>query len=541
MPASPAPTTLPSTLPELLDGAVASAGSAPFLGVRTSTSREASMTMTEFGVAVANASARLAAAVTPRARIMVQGAPGPGFAAALFAAARADVILVPLDVRMTPDTIDRIAALTEPSAILLGFGSTVEPATIPRMAALPVIDLDDLVDAPPPEALAVLATRLPADPAQPIEILCTSGSTGNPKGVTVTQSMLLASTERCLVTIPAGRNRFVSILPLSHIMEQVAGLIYAVAAGAETEYITTLRPDVIAAAIKGHRATALVVVPQVLELLFNAIRREADRSGSGTKFRRAMQIAPYLPFSLRRKLFKKVHEALGGELRLVLCSAAHLSPALQRNWEALGVEVIQGYGSTEAGLVATNFHGRAPLNRVGWVLPPIELRVEPDGELVVRGPSVFAGYWQDPTSTAAAFTEDGWYRTGDYGDLDPTGALRLIGRTRSLIALPNGMNVHPEDVDAALTAEGLAEPVVYEAEPGKIAMAYRAGAAFADEVPDEPAAVSAAVKAANRKLAAHQRVVAHAPFPEPDFPRTHTRKVQRSAVAERMKAAAAGR
>jgi long-chain acyl-CoA synthetase len=539
VPASPAPITLPSTLPELLDGAVASAGSTPFLGVRTSTSREASMTMTEFGAAVANASARLAAAVAPRARIMVQGAPGPGFAAALFAAARADVILVPLDVRMTPDTIDRIAALTEPSAILLGFGSTVEPATIPRMAALPVIDLDDLVDAPPPGALAALATRPPADPTQPLEILCTSGSTGNPKGVTVTQSMLLASTARCLATIPAGRNRFVSILPLSHIMEQVAGLIYAVAAGAETEYITTLRPDVIAAAIKGHRATALVVVPQVLELLFNAIRREADRSGSGAKFRRAMRIAPYLPVSIRRKLFKKVHEALGGELRLVLCSAAHLSPALQRNWEALGIEVIQGYGSTEAGLVATNFHGRAPINRVGWVLPPIELRVEPDGEVVVRGPSVFAGYWQDPASTTAAFTEDGWYRTGDYGDLDATGALRLIGRTRSLIALPNGMNVHPEDMDAALTAEGLVEPVVYEAEPGKIAMAYRAGAAFADEMPDEPAAVSAAVKAANRKLAAHQRVVAHAPFPEPDFPRTHTRKVQRSAVAERMKAAGA--
>ncbi len=541
MSASPALVTLPSTLPELLDGAVAGAGSAPFLGVRTSTSRDASMTMTEFGAAVANASARLAAAVAPRARILVQGAPGPGFAAALFAAARADVILVPLDVRMTPDTIDRIAALTEPSAILLGFGSTVEPATIPRMAALPVIDLDDLVDVPPPEALAALAARKPADPAQPLEILCTSGSTGNPKGVTVTQSMLLASTERCLVAIPAGRNRFVSILPLSHIMEQVAGLIYAVAAGAETEYITTLRPDVIAAAIKGHRATALVVVPQVLELLFNAIRREADRSGSGAKFRRAMQIAPYLPVSIRRKLFRKVHEALGGELRLVLCSAAHLSPALQRNWEALGIEVIQGYGSTEAGLVATNFHGRAPINRVGWVLPPIELRVEPDGELVVRGPSVFAGYWQDPTSTAAAFTEDGWYRTGDYGNLDATGALRLVGRTRSLIALPNGMNVHPEDVDAALTAEGLVEPVVYEAEPGKIAMAYRAGAAFADEMPDEPAAVAAAVKAANRKLAAHQRVVAHAPYPEPDFPRTHTRKIQRSAVAERMKAAAPGR
>jgi long-chain acyl-CoA synthetase len=529
---------LPRTLPELLDEAVAESASAPFLGVRSSSTREISLTMAEFGRAVANAAARLAAAAEPRSRILVQGAPGPGFAAALFAAGRADVVLVPLDVRMTADTIDRIAALTEPSAILLGTGSTLEPVTIPRLASLPVVDLDALVDEPPPEAVAALAARAPADPDLPLEILCTSGSTGNPKGVTVTQSMLLASTIRCLATIPAGGNRFVSILPLSHIMEQVAGLIYAVAARAETEYITTLRPDVIGASIKGHRATALVVVPQVLELLFGAIRREADRSGSGRTFRRALRVARYLPVPMRRRLFRKVHDALGGELRLVMCSAAYLSPALQRSWEALGVEVIQGYGSTEAGLVTTNFRGRAPVDRVGRSLPPTELRVEPDGEVVVRGPSVFAGYWEDPGSTAAAFTADGWYRTGDYGELDADGSLRLIGRTRSLIALPNGMNVHPEDVEAALVTEGLVEPVVYDAGGGRIALAYRPDAAFPDPVPDEAAAVAAAVRAANGRLALHQRVVEHAVFPEPDFPRTHTRKVQRSAVAERMAAAA---
>ena len=534
MPALPAAVTLPRTLTELLDEAVATSGPAPFLGVRTSSAREVSMTMAEFGKAVANASARLAAAIEPRARVLVQGAPGPGFAAALFAAGRADVVLVPLDTRMTADTIDRISALTEPSAILLGSGSTLEPVTIPRLAPLPVIDLDDLVDAPPPEALAALSARAPSDPGQPIEILCTSGSTGNPKGVTVTQTMLLASTIRCLASIPAGGNRFVSILPLSHIMEQVAGLIYAVAARAETEYITTLRPDVIAASIRGHRATALVVVPQVLELLLGAIRREADRSGSGKTFRRALRIAPYLPVAARRRLFRKVHAALGGELRLVLCSAAHLSPALQRSWEALGVAVVQGYGSTEAGLVSANFLGRAPVDRVGWCTPPMQLRVEPDGEVVVSGPSVFTGYWQDPVSTAAAFTADGWYRTGDYGEVDAAGNLRLVGRTRSLIPLPNGMNVHPEDVEAALVAEGFVEPVVYDAGEGRIAMAYRAGAAFPDPLPDEGAAVTAAVKAANRKLAPHQRVVRQAAFPEPDFPRTHTRKVQRSVVAARM-------
>ncbi len=526
--------SLPPTLPLMLERAIATQGAAPFLGVRTSTTREQSLTFAEFGAAVEHAAARLAAALQPGDRVLVQGAPGPGFAAALFAAARANVVLVPLDARMTPDTVERISDLTKPTAILLGTGATLEPVTIPSLAHLPVMDLDDLVDPPGPAAVAALAARSTAAPDEPIEILCTSGSTGNPKGVTITQAMLLASTERCLATIPAGPNRFVSILPLSHIMEQVAGLVYAAAAGAETEYITTLRPDVIAAAIKGHRATALVVVPQVLELLFGAIRREADRSGSGATFRRALRFAPYLPMELRRRLFKKVHAALGGELRLVLCSAAHLSPTLQRSWEALGVEVVQGYGSTEAGLATTNFRGRTPPGRVGWTLPPLEIRVEPDGEVVVRGPSVFSGYWEDPVATAAAFTPDGWYRTGDIGELDASGSLRLIGRTRSLIALPNGMNVHPEDVEAALIEEGLVEPVVYEAEPGRIALAYRPGAAFSEEPADEETALVAAVSAANRRLAIHQRITGRAAFPEPDFPRTHTRKVRRSAVAARM-------
>lgn len=541
MPDFSAAYSLPPTLPELLAGAIAAQGPAPFLGVRTSTTREESLTFEAFGVAVDHAAARLAAALAPGARVLVQGAPGPGFAATLFAAPRANVILVPLDARMTPDTVERIAALTEPSAILLGAGATLEPVTMPALARLPVLDLDELVDPPGPAAVAALQARAPAAPDEPIEILCTSGSTGNPKGVTVTQAMLLASTERCLATIPAGGNRFVSILPLSHIMEQVAGLVYAVAAGAETEYITTLRPDVIAAAIRGHRATALVVVPQVLELLFGAIRREAERSGSGAAFRRALRVAPHLPVRLRRRLFAKVHAALGGELRLVLSSAAHLSPALQRSWEALGVEVVQGYGSTEAGLVSTNFRGRTPADRVGWTRSPLELRVEDDGEVVVRGPSVFPGYWRDPVATAAAFTPDGWYRTGDIGELDATGALRLIGRTRSLIALPNGMNVHPEDVEAALVAEGLVEPVVYEAEPGRIAFAFREGMAFSEPSTDEASALARAVRAANRRLADHQRIAGRAPFPEPDFPRTHTRKVRRGAVAEQMAGVALSR
>lgn len=528
-----------ATLPDLLREAVAARPGDPLLSVRTSTARDSMMTTAEFGSAVDNASARLAGAVERGARVLIQGAPGPAYAAALFATARAGIVLVPLDIRMTDDTIDRIASLTAPSAILLGSGSTLEATAIPRVAALPVIDLDDLIDPPPPEAAAALAARLPAEPDEVFEILCTSGSTGDPKGVMITQRMLLTSLVRCAQIMPGGRNRFVSILPLSHLTEQVAGIMYVVYAGAQVEYVTTLRPDVLAAAIRGQRATALVVVPQVLELLLRGIRREAEKSGKGGTFRWALRLAPLLPHGARRRLFASVHEALGGALTRVFCAGAYLPPTIQRNWEALGVEVIQGYGSTEAGFVCATAFGDTPVDRIGRVFPPMEVRLEPDGELAVRGPSVLPGYWNDPGATAAAFTADGWYRTGDFCQIDATGNLRHVGRTRSLIALPNGLNVHPEDVEAALTDAGLAEPVVYDAGDGRIAVTYRVGAALSDPIAGdaagERAAVLRVVKAANGRLAPHQRVVVVEPYPEPEFPRTHTRKAQRSVVAARMR------
>jgi long-chain acyl-CoA synthetase len=529
----PAP-ELPATITALLEQAVRQHPDRPFLGVRTSTSREASLTFREFGVAVDAAAARLAEALQPRDLVFIQGSPGPQYAAAIFAAARANVILIPLDIRMTPDTIERIWERTAASAFLLGSGATIEPATSPRLASLPVIDLDDLIDPPTPAQAAALAARVPAAPDEPIEILYTSGSTASPKGAVLDQSVLLASTRRCLATIPAGNNRMVSILPLSHIMEQVAGLIYAAAAGAETEYIATLRPDLIAAAIREHRATALIVVPQVLELLLAAIRREADKNGRTKQFNRALGLAPYLPRSLRRRLFRRVHEALGGELQILLCSAAHLPPPLQRSWEALGIEVVQGYGSTEAGLVTTNFLGVTPPGRVGWALPPLEVRIAPDEEIQVRGPSVFGGYWQDPEANAQAFTADGWYRTGDMGELASDGSLRLIGRARAMFAMPNGMKVHPEDVEGELMAVGVVEPVVFEHSPGTIAFTYRPGAAFSIAPADEQAALTAATKAANARLAPHQRISGRVAWPDADFPRTHTRKVRRGPVASRL-------
>ena len=170
------------------------------------------------------------------------------------------------------------------------------------------------------------------------------------------------------------------------------------------------------------------------------------------------------------------------------------------------------------------------------------MRIVEDGEIQFRGPTVFRGYWKNPTATAEAFTDDGWYRTGDIGHLDPAGRLILSGRKRDMIVLPNGFNVYPEDIENALRIAGIRDSVVLETEPGRIEAVVLgsatgppgAGAVGAAGASD-PAAVrerlDAAVKAANATLGPNQRIAGWRLWPDEDFPRTHTYKIKRAQIA----------
>ena len=371
----------------------------------------------------------------------------------------------------------------------------------------------------------------------------TSGTTGNPKGVMLAHDNSLAGVESFHGIIPPMEHRLVSLLPLSHSLEQQVSLFYAMDVGADILYVRSRNPRVIFDSLREHRVTTMLLVPQVLDLFWSAIEREVEKQGRTATFERLRTIARRLPYSARRLLFRNVHAQLGGGLRLFATAGAFLPPALQQAWEDMGVIVLQGYGATETAAGSATTMADHPLGCVGWPPKPVEMRIAEDGEIQFRGPTLFKGYWNNPEATAAALTDDGWYKSGDLGQLDEKGRLHLHGRKKDIIVLPNGFNVYPEDIENALRVAGIRDSVAVETRPGRIEVVVlapgqhgapgdqRATSGLEGALPDEiRRQVDAAVKAANASLGPNQRIAGWRLWPEADFPRTHTFKVKRDRV-----------
>ena len=246
-------------------------------------------------------------------------------------------------------------------------------------------------------------------------------------------------------------------------------LFYAMDVGADILYVRRRNPRVIFDSLREHRVTTMLLVPQVLDLFWSAIEREVEQQGRHGDVRAAAVASPATsPTRARRLLFRSVHAQLGGGLRLFATAGAFLPPALQQAWEDMGVIVLQGYGATETAAGSCTTMADHPLGCVGWPPEPVEMRIAEDGEIQFRGPTLFKGYWNNPEATAAAYTEDGWYKSGDLGQLDEKGRLHLHGRKKDIIVLPNGFNVYPEDLENALRVAGIRDSVALETRPGRI-------------------------------------------------------------------------
>jgi long-chain acyl-CoA synthetase len=486
----------------------------------------------------------------PGDRLLVWTPSSPAVPALYFGAMRAGLTLVPLDLRMSSGAIERIVARADARHLVVGTGrDTPDPADA-RLERFPCSVVEELAAAPDAAFPVDWEAQVNAWPrprnGDIAEIVFTSGTTGEPKGVVLTHANLIGTLDAAHNLLPEQDHRAVSLLPLSHLLEQVATVFYAMSVGAHVLYVRSRNPRVIFEAIRDHRTTTLVLVPQIIDLFWAAIEREVAARGRLTLFNRMRRVARLLPYPARRRIFAQVHRQLGGSLNLIVSAAAFLPPALQQSWEDIGVVVMQGYGATECGVASATHQGDHGLGTVGKTIPPVLVKLADDGEVLVAGPTLFGGYWRDPVTTAESFTADGWYKTGDIGRHDQSGHLILMGRKKDIIVLPSGLNVYPEDIENALRTAGIRDAVVVETRPGRIEAVVLAPGAPVLPQPGERADMSrppeigdpvavraqieAAVRTANRTLAVHQRVVAWRLWPDADFPRTHTFKVQRDRV-----------
>jgi long-chain acyl-CoA synthetase len=534
----------PASLVGLLRAAAASYGARPALA-RRGLLRYERWSYAELLTRAEQAAAALVArGVRPGDRVVTLAPNGPALVAAYFGIWAAGAILVPLDLRTPPAVVARMVARAGPRLLLADVDSSALPADYP---AEPLAALWSTANGTTcaagsawgsgPEPAVDLAAALPrgVSPDAVAEIVFTSGTTSEPKGVVLTHANVLASVHagRELLPLRPG-DAVLSLLPLSHMLEQVGGLLVPLTQGAQIVYPAGRQPRAVLRALRDNHVAAMVVVPQLLELLRRAVDREAGQQHPQL-WAGAHRLAPSLPWWLRRALFAPAHAALGGQLTDVLCGGASLPPALQMFWERLGVRVIQGYGSTEcAPGVTSNRQNRRTPGSAGRPLRGVNVRLAPDGELLVRGPNVSPGYWNDPAATAAAFA-DGWYHSGDLGVWSNRGDLGLRGRKHDLIVLADGRNVYPDDVETVLRSDPVVRDcVVLEARGRDDAPQVHAvilPAAEADE-----SMVRTAVRRAAAQLAPHQVPTLVSMWPEGDFPRTPSLKPRRAEIAAALQA-----
>ena len=458
-------------------------------------------------------------------RVVLWGENRPEWVAALFGVQLAGAVAVPLDAHSSKEFLSLIQNATQPKYMFIGREQEKELGSGPT----PYLLLEELrarLDGIEP----IDADQMRVGPEDIAELVFTSGTTGSPKGVILTHHNILSNVKMSARLFPATpRRRVLSILPLSHMFEQMCDLYVPFTGGASVIYLDTLRPDVIFGAMASNRITNMGSVPRVLELFADGIKREARRQNRLKQLERAHALACRLPFSCRRLLFRKIHQRMGGSFEYFVVGGARLDVELGRWWEGLGVKVVQGYGMTEASpVVASSSPKKRDHGSVGRPLPGVEVKIAEDGEIWVRGENITPGYWENPAATEAAFT-DGWYMTRDLGYIDRAGRLHIRGRKDNMIVLTNGMNVYPEDIELVLNDDSrLTDAVVLGLPQGEEVEVH--GVLLTSEA-DQAADI---VRLANSQLAPHQRVQRFTVWPEETFPLTPTMKPKRADITARI-------
>ncbi|MFH1017646.1 MAG: long-chain fatty acid--CoA ligase [Pseudomonadota bacterium] len=309
----------------------------------------------------------------------------------------------------------------------------------------------------------ITARRKAIRPDDVATIIYTSGTTGDPKGVMLTHANIISNIEATTSCVYVGcGDRTLSFLPLSHAFERTAGIFAMLYKGVTISFardMTTLAEDLL-----DVRPTFLITVPRMLEKFHARVRGVVARKPR--LLRRLFEVAlrsgkrnPLFPL-YDFVFFRRVRKGFGGCARIVISGGAALAPEIARFFDAVGVPILEGYGLTETSpVVSVNRPGKNKIGTIGPPLPGVEVKIAPDGEILVRGPNVMKGYYKDPQATVEAIDSDGWFATGDIGEIDGGGYLRITDRKKDLIVTSGGKKVAPQPIESELRADPLIQHV----------------------------------------------------------------------------------
>jgi long-chain acyl-CoA synthetase len=457
--------------------------------------------------------------IGPGERLVLWGQNSAEWIAVFFGCVLRGVIVVPLDAAGTRQFAQRVISETTPKLIVgdANLLKQLEPGN-------PTLSLEELMSqlSSIPEQPATPPVELTRE--TPLQIVFTSGTTSEPKGVVHTHGNVLASVEPIEREINKYRRyerpfhplRFLHTLPLSHVFGQFMGLWLPPLLAAEVHFESRLEAERLTRVIHRERISVLVAVPRMLELL------QAHLVLRYPELERQIAAAQGEPIWRRFWRFRRVHRLFGWKFWACICGGASLPPGLERFWSTLGYAVIQGYGMTETtALITLNHPFKIGKGTIGKPLPGRELRIGPDGEVSVRGEMVSTSTWQ---GGALQKREDPWLSTGDLAAVDEEGQLRFVGRKSETIVTSAGLNIHPEDLETALMRQPqISAGAVVAASQQPVAVLV---------VPQGREAAEHAVASANHDLAEFQKIRQWYLWPDADLPRTSTGKVRRGAVAE---------
>jgi long-chain acyl-CoA synthetase len=472
-----------------------------------------------------------ARAITKGERVLLWGPNSAEWVAVFLGCASRGVVVVPMDDVATTDFALRVHQRVDAKLLVCSLAHVQQ--------GILTIALEDL-----PEALASHSSAAypgtEVGPADTLEIVFTSGTTAEPKGVVITHGNVLANIAPLELEIRKYLKyerwvhpvRFLNLLPLSHVFGQFLGIFLPQLMGGTVIFQDTFKPADVIGTIRRQRVSVLVAVPRVLQSLKEKIERDLESESRGEQFRQEFRASEGKHFLHRWWIFRRIRRQFGWKFWAFISGGAALDRDTEEFWGRLGYAAIQGYGLTETtSLISVNHPFRLGKGSIGKVLAGREIKLAADGEILVRGGGVAAGYWNGsgPQSVAA---DDGWYRTGDIGELDADGNLYFKGRKKEVIVTPAGMNVYPEDLEAALRRQPEVKDAVVTALP-RNGNAEPCAAVILRKSATDPEPI---VKRANESLAEYQRMNSWVVWPEEDFPRTSTQKPLRSVIQQAVQA-----